>query len=253
MLRPVSTRTFLPPAARSFFSSVPPTEASVNDTKSTAIKEEASDAEPVAASNNDNGNNNGNGDGNRSENSSEAMTELEKKLEKTALELKELKDSYLRSLAASENLRTRTKREKELAQSLAIKKFALDILGVNDVLQLALQSVPASHRHGQIPESSDQKEQTGETVMGKEMRDLVEGLSMTLKEMDKVCSRHGLEVYDPLDEKFDPEAHEALYTVENTKLDVDGKPLSGMVVDVLKKGWRLNGVVIRAAQVGVSK
>ena len=44
----------------------------------------------------------------------------------------------MRALADAENLRERTRREKEQAQHLAIKSFATDLLSVTDILEIAL-------------------------------------------------------------------------------------------------------------------
>ena len=54
----------------------------------------------------------------------------------------------------------------------------------------------------------------------------------------------GYVTFDPAGEEFDPECHEALSTRE------DGE--SGRVLDVVEKGYRLNGAVLRPARVVVS-
>jgi molecular chaperone GrpE len=54
-------------------------------------------------------------------------------------------------------------------------------------------------------------------------------------------------VYEPTGEKFDPEWHEAISTRPAEGAD------PGVVLDVVEKGYRLNGQVIRAARVVVSE
>jgi molecular chaperone GrpE len=60
-------------------------------------------------------------------------------------------------------------------------------------------------------------------------------------------ARNGVEAVDPKGEKFDPMAHEALsmQPVEGTE--------SGVVVEVLQKGYRLGDQLVRPARVVVSE
>ena len=57
----------------------------------------------------------------------------------------------------------------------------------------------------------------------------------------------GVEAFDPTGEKFDPEEHEALSVqpAEGTE--------SGVVLETVEKGYRLDGQVLRPARVVVSK
>jgi molecular chaperone GrpE len=70
---------------------------------------------------------------------------------------------------------------------------------------------------------------------------------LTYRELSEVLARAGVEPYDPAGERFDPAWHEALQTraAEGTE--------PGTVVEVLQKGYRLDGQVIRAARVVVSE
>lgn len=151
------------------------------------------------------------------------MTELEK-------QIKDLKDHYLRALADAENLRERTRREKELAQQLAIKSFAKDLVSVADILEVALNSVP-------------EKERTDDS--NPQLKNLYTGLSMTSAEMYSTFKRHGLEAFDPTGQKFDPNMHQAMFQAPMP----DKEP--GSVFTTTKKGYTLHGIVLRAAQVGV--
>jgi molecular chaperone GrpE len=63
-----------------------------------------------------------------------------------ALEVSELKDRLLRSLAEMENLRRRTAREVADARAYGITSFARDILGVVDNMARALQALDAELR-----------------------------------------------------------------------------------------------------------
>lgn len=45
----------------------------------------------------------------------------------------------------------------------------------------------------------------------KHLKNLYEGLTMTKASLGQVFKRHGLEAINPLNEKFDPNIHEALF------------------------------------------
>ena len=75
---------------------------------------------------------------------------------------------------------------------------------------------------------------------------LAAGVEMVLGGLRETLSRNGVEVIDPGGEKFDPNRHEALSTqpVEGTE--------SGVVVEVLQKGYTLDDHLVRPARVVVS-
>jgi molecular chaperone GrpE len=78
---------------------------------------------------------------------------------------------------------------------------------------------------------------------------LYEGLKMTEKILMQTLKKHGLERFDPSveGEKFNPNEHEATFMTP-----VEGKE-DGSVFHTQVKGFRLNGRILRAAQVGVVK
>jgi molecular chaperone GrpE len=65
-------------------------------------------------------------------------------------------------------------------------------------------------------------------------------------ELIAVLERNGVEQFDPAGQRFDPSEHEALSTRE-----ADGAE-SGVVLDVVEKGYRANGTILRPARVVVS-
>lgn len=145
----------------------------------------------------------------------------------------EVQDLYLRSLADMENLRNRTKREIEAAHQFAIQKFVKDLVPVADILDMAINS-------SSIPESSS----LDNTNLSSS---LIEGMKMTLEELKKTFFKHGVTIIDPMHQKFDPNYHMALVEIENKEIE------PGTIVAVEKKGYLLNGRVIRAASVAISK
>lgn len=143
----------------------------------------------------------------------------------------DLLDKYKRALADSENLRRRLTKQIEDAKLFGIQGFCKDLLEVADILGHATKAVP-------LEEISDKNPH---------LKNLYEGLSMTQASLLQVFKRHGLEPVDPINQKFDPNMHEALF-----QKDVeDAEP--NTVVEVSKIGYKLHERCIRPALVGVSK
>jgi molecular chaperone GrpE len=75
---------------------------------------------------------------------------------------------------------------------------------------------------------------------------LAEGVALVRSELIAVLDRHGVEQFDPSGEQFDPTWHEAL----STRSEEGAAP--GVVLDVVEKGYRSAGSVLRPARVVVS-
>ncbi|KAK6635246.1 hypothetical protein RUM43_007878 [Polyplax serrata] len=156
---------------------------------------------------------------------------LNKELETLTQKAASFEDKYKRSLADGENLRLRLTKQIEDAKIFGIQSFCKDLLEVSDILQRATESVP--------------KEEV--TEKNPHLKNLFEGLTMTEAQLQNVFKRHGLVSVNPLNEKFDPNLHEALFQQE-----VEGKE-AGTVVVVSKIGYKLHERVIRPALVGIAK
>ena len=72
-------------------------------------------------------------------------------------------------------------------------------------------------------------------------------VSLTLKSFNDCFAKFSIEAVDPIGEPFDPQLHQAIATQESP----DSEPNS--VIEVVQKGYTLNGRVIRPAMVMVSK
>jgi molecular chaperone GrpE len=70
---------------------------------------------------------------------------------------------------------------------------------------------------------------------------------LVLGELSGVLERSGIESYSPAGERFDPEWHEAMMTRPATPED------AGKVLEVLEKGYRQDGQVLRPARVVVGE
>jgi molecular chaperone GrpE len=98
-----------------------------------------------------------------------------------------------------------------VAKDFAICGFAKDLLSTVDVLALAIKSVPEELR---VPPPSSSSE-SSETPSHPNPRlyELFQGVQITERQLLQTLSPHGVTPYDPLGEAFDPNKHEALFSV----------------------------------------
>jgi molecular chaperone GrpE len=136
-----------------------------------------------------------------------------------------------RTQADFENYRKRAARDAAAAGERAKSGLVRELLPVVDNLERALDSVAAGERGD------------GD---GRPAEHLADGVRLVHSELVSVLARNGVEAFDPRGEKFDPELHEAL----SMRSEEGAEP--GTVLDVVEKGYRLNGAVLRPARVVVS-
>jgi molecular chaperone GrpE len=136
------------------------------------------------------------------------------------------RDEYLalaqRAQADFENYRKRAAREAAAAGERAKGGLVRELLPIVDNIERALAHAEAGEQH------------------------LAEGVRLVHEELLAVLERNGVTGFDPQGEQFDPELHEAL-----TMRSEDGAA-SGVVLDTVEKGYKLNGTVLRPARVVVS-
>jgi molecular chaperone GrpE len=119
-----------------------------------------------------------------------------------------------------ENYRKRAAREAAAAGDRAKSGLIRELLPIVDNLERALASAEDGEQH------------------------LAEGVRLVHSELIAVLERNGIQPFDPAGEKFDPSEHEALSVREGEE--------PGVVLDVVEKGYRANGTVLRPARVVVS-
>lgn len=146
-------------------------------------------------------------------------------------EAAEAKDKMLRTLAEMENLRKRTQREVADARTYGIAGFARDILDIADNLQRALDALPAEAKA-----SADAG-----------LKGLIEGVELTERSLIKTLEKNGVQRFEPIGEKFDPNVQQAMYEVP------DSSVAPGTVVQVVQAGYMIGERVLRPALVAVSK
>jgi molecular chaperone GrpE len=150
------------------------------------------------------------------------QVEAEDPLARSQRERDEYLDLARRSQADFENYRKRAAKETALAGERAKSGLVRELLPVVDNLERALASAGSSEQH------------------------LAEGVRLVHSELIAVLERNGVQQFDPSGERFDPGEHEAL-----SMRPQDGAE-SGVVLDVVEKGYRANGTVLRPARVVVS-
>ncbi|PPD91904.1 hypothetical protein GOBAR_DD11172 [Gossypium barbadense] len=146
-------------------------------------------------------------------------------LEEKQKEIEQMKDKIVRTLAEMENVMARTRREADNSKKFAVQNFAKDLLDVADNLGRASAHVKA------VPL----------------LETLLEGVEMTEKQLGEVFRKYGVKKFDPTNEPFDPNMHNAVFQVPD-----NSKP-PGTVAHVLKAGYMLYDRVIRPAEVSVTQ
>ena len=145
-------------------------------------------------------------------------------LEQSRARAAELQDQALRVAAEMQNVRRRAERDVENAHKYALEKFGADLLPVVDSLERGLQAA-----------GTDESTQA-----------VREGVELTLRILNDVLRKHGLEVVESIGQPFNPSLHEAMSMVPSP----DHAP--NTVMAVLQKGYTLNGRLVRPAMVVVA-
>ena len=154
------------------------------------------------------------------------IAELEKELQTTKELVASQQDGVLRGKAEVENMRRRVAQDVEKAHKFALNKFANELLPVVDNLERALGAADKESEHTKA---------------------MVEGVEMTLSSMMSALDKSGVKAIDPKGETFNPELHQAM-----TMIEVPGAEPNS-IIDVMQKGFELNGRLLRPAMVVVAK
>jgi len=145
----------------------------------------------------------------------EKINQLEKELDDCKKQLEEYKNKYLRSLADYQNLEKRVNSEKEELKKELNKNLILKILTILDDIDKAEIFIKDA------------------------------GLKIIKDKFIQLLKSEGVEEIDLNNGMFDPNLAEAVEVVEGKE---DNK-----IVEVLRKGYKYQGKVIRVALVKVSK
>jgi len=146
-------------------------------------------------------------------------------LKEKAAKVDECVDKMLRLQADYENRKKRQDKEKIDFLKFANENLIMELLRVMDDFERAIDSAKNSN----------------------DAKMLLQGIEMVRHDFQDIMEENGLKVIDPKDQPFDPEKHEAIEHIED-----DGHP-ANTVLEVMRKGYELNGKILRPAAVKVSK
>ena len=145
-------------------------------------------------------------------------------------EIAALKDSYLRAMAETENVRNRAKRDIEDANKYATTKFARDMVNVLENLARASSSI------------SEEARASNEVI-----KQVGIGVDMTIQELNGIFERNGIKRIDPKGEKFDHNFQQAVAQIESKDVE------AGTVLQVLQAGYVLHDRLLKPAMVTVAQ
>ena len=147
----------------------------------------------------------------------------DEKMEALKSEVDNYNEKFMRVAADFDNFRKRIERDRE-QQSLRIKgEVVSKFLEVIDIIDKANAS--------EYPD----------------LESSIQGLSGIQKLVSSFMDSLNIEKFVPEGEQFDFRFHEALTTIEKEGIEPD------MVVEVIQSGYKLDGELLRAAKVVVSK
>lgn len=139
-------------------------------------------------------------------------------------ECEELLDQLKRLAAEFSNYQKRMERNFQEEQRMAVRGLVLDLLPVLDNFERALA-------HAQADAGAQA---------------LMTGIQAVYDQFAAALRKHGVTPFEAQGQAFDPEHHEAM-----TLMPSDEVP-QGRVAEVLQKGYRLHGQLIRPSRVAVS-
>jgi molecular chaperone GrpE len=156
------------------------------------------------------------------ESASQAEETVEKSLEE---KYSETYDALLRAKAEVENIKKRSEKEISNAYKFSTEGVFLDLIPIFESLDIAV--------------TQDSKNISLESLQ--------EGNKLLKNMFDSFLEKNSLEVINPINQKFDPNLHQAIKTVKNEKRE------NNTIDEVLQKGYKLLDRVIKPALVVVIK
>ena len=165
----------------------------------------------------------------------QSLEETEKKEEDENItpedEIANLKDKVARTFAEMENQRRRFEKEKDEAFEYGGFSFARETLNLLDNLERSKQTL-----------------ESDETIKDKDtLKKLVEHIDIINKDMISIFKKNNIEPIKAINEKLDPNLHQAMMEVEDDTKD------QGTIVQEIQKGFMMKDRLLRPSLVAVSK
>ena len=165
-------------------------------------------------------------EGESSEEKSDNKKAFEEEQGKVEEVVEDFKSKYLYLAAELENQKKRFQKEQENFFKFGGERILGDLIEVVDNLERTITA---------IEKDKDEK-----------VQNIVAGVNMVKKQFLEVLGRHGLTLLESLGKEFDPSVHEAIAEKESEQE-------SNKVISIFEQGYKLNGRLLRAAKVIVSK
>ena len=128
-------------------------------------------------------------------------------------------DQFLRTKAEMENMRRRAQKDVENAHKYGTEKLIGELIPVKEAMELGLAIQDAT------------------------VESIREGMELTMASVNTMFEKLSIEEINPVNEKFDPENHQAMTMQPSADVDPN------TVLQVLQKGYRLNDRLLRPAMV----
>ena len=145
--------------------------------------------------------------------------------------IKELEDKVTRTFAEMENQRRRFEKEKDDAFEYGGFSFAKEALNLLDNLERSKHAL-----------------ENDETLKGSEsLKKISEHLNIIYNDMLSIFKKNNIEPIKSINEKLDPNLHQAMMEVEDDSKD------SGTIVQEIQKGFLMKDRLLRPSLVAVSK
>jgi len=151
---------------------------------------------------------------------------VKEELKSTDKEAGEYLDYLKRLKAEFENYKRRSQKERERIVSWSNEDLIKQFLPVLDDLERAVDSSQQSNNN---------------------LASLMEGMRMILDQLKAILQKQGLQEIEAKGEEFDPHFHEALMSVDRAEYS------DNLVVEEMRKGYKLNNKILRPAMVKVNK
>ena len=149
---------------------------------------------------------------------------MQDELDRLRKDAEESHDRYTRMMADFDNFRKRQRDETSRQIGCAREELILKLLPIVENFRRATESAEAGHSY----------------------EALVEGVSLTLRQLTDMLEKEGVEPIDAVGEEFNPELHEAVMRCEPDECP------ENTVMEVFEKGYTLNGKLLRPAKVRVA-
>ena len=165
----------------------------------------------------------------------QALEETEKKEKDEQIspeeEITNLKDKVARTFAEMENQRRRFEKEKDEAFEYGGFSFARETLNLLDNLERSKQTL-----------------ENDETIKDKDtLKKLIEHINIINNDMISIFKKNNIEPIKAINEKLDPNLHQAMMEVEDDTKD------QGTIVQEIQKGFMMKNRLLRPSLVAVSK